>query len=40
MYHWKNRARAVGVDVLPGGRPTKATKEAWMQEIRDKERAK
>ena len=40
MYHWKKRARAVGVDVLPGGRPTKATKEAWMQEIRDKERAK
>ena len=40
MYHWKKRARAVGVDVLPGGRPTKATKEAWMQKIRDKEREK
>ena len=40
MYHWKKRARAVGVDVLPGGRPTKATKEAWRQKIRDKEREK
>ena len=38
MYNWKNRAKAVGIDLLPGGRPTKATKEAWMQSIRDKER--
>ena len=38
MYNWKNRAKAVGIDLLPGGRPTKATKEAWMQRIRDKER--
>ena len=40
MYNWKNRAKAVGIDLLPGGRPTKATKEAWMQSIRDKEREK
>ena len=38
MYNWKNRARAVGIDVLPAGRPTKATMEAWKQSIRDKER--
>ena len=38
MYNWKKRAKAVGIALLPGGRPSKATKEAWMQRIRDKER--
>ena len=40
MYNWKNRARAVGMDLLPKGRPTKATKEVWMTEIRRREREK
>ena len=40
MYNWKNRARAVGMDLLPKGRPTKATKEEWMTEIRRREREK
>ena len=40
MYNWKNRARAVGMDLLPKGRPTKATKEEWMKEIRRREREK
>ena len=40
MYNWKNRARAVGMDLLPKVRPTKATKEVWMTEIRRREREK
>ncbi len=38
MYNWKKRAKKVGVELLPAGRPTKATIEAWKQQIRDKER--
>ena len=38
MYHWKNRAKAVGVANLEGGRPTKATKEQWIKSIQQKER--
>ena len=38
MYHLKERARAAGVDILPNGRPTKATKEAWIAEIEAKEK--
>ena len=38
MYNWKNRAKKVGVELLPAGSPTKATIETWKQEIRDKER--
>ena len=38
MYHLKQRAKAAGVDLLPNGRPTKATKEAWIAEIEAKEK--
>ena len=38
MYHWKNRASAVGIANLSGGRPTKATKDEWIKSIREKER--
>tara|TARA_R100000808_G_C2113853_1_gene127103 strand:- start:385 stop:1059 length:675 start_codon:yes stop_codon:yes gene_type:complete len=38
MYHLKERAKAAGVDLLPNGRPTKATKEAWIAEIEAKEK--
>ena len=38
MYHWKNRAKAVGIANLSGGRPTKATKEQWIKSIQQKER--
>ena len=38
MYHWKKRAKAVGVANLEGGRPTKATKEQWIKSIQQKER--
>jgi len=38
MYNWKKRAKEVGIELLPAGRPTKATIEAWKKQIRDKER--
>ena len=38
MYHWKKRAKAVGIANLEGGRPTKATKEQWIKSIQQKER--
>ena len=38
MYHLKERARAGGLDIMPNGRPTKATKEAWIAEIEAKEK--
>tara|TARA_R100000808_G_C2080159_1_gene104317 strand:- start:309 stop:752 length:444 start_codon:yes stop_codon:yes gene_type:complete len=38
MYHWKKRAKAVGIPNLTGGRPTKATKEQWIKSIQQKER--
>ena len=38
MHKWKNRARAVGVPVLPKGRPTKAQKKEWMELVRAKEK--
>ena len=34
MYHWKKRAKAVGVDVLPNGRPTKAQKQEWIKKVK------
>ena len=37
MYRWKVRARAVGIDELPDGRPTKATKVQWIKLIEEKE---
>ena len=33
MYHWKKRAKVVGVEVLPNGRPTKAQKQAWIKTV-------
>ena len=37
MYHWKKRAKAVGVDVLPNGRPTKAQKQEWIKKVKTAE---
>ena len=37
MHQWKIRARAVGVPVLPSGRPTKATKKEWIKKVKQKE---
>tara|TARA_R100000781_G_scaffold29996_1_gene22005 strand:+ start:3744 stop:4400 length:657 start_codon:yes stop_codon:yes gene_type:complete len=37
MYHWKKRAKAVGVDVLPNGRPTKAQKQDWIKKVKKAE---
>ena len=33
MYHWKKRAKVVGIEVLPNGRPTKAQKQAWIKTV-------
>ena len=38
MYHLKERARAVGVEILPNGRPKKSVKGAWIAEIEAKEK--
>ena len=38
MYHLKERAKAVGVDILPNGRPKRSVKEAWIAEIEAKEK--
>ena len=38
MHKWKQRARAVGIDPLPAGRPTKAQKKEWIELVRAKER--
>ena len=38
MHKWKQRAKAVGIDPLPAGRPTKAQKKEWIELVRDKER--
>ena len=34
MYHWKKRAKVVGIDVLPNGRPTKAQKQDWIKKVK------
>jgi len=34
MYHWKKRAKVVGVEVLPNGRPTKAQKQEWIKKVK------
>tara|TARA_R100000664_G_C2751126_1_gene138424 strand:+ start:215 stop:853 length:639 start_codon:yes stop_codon:yes gene_type:complete len=34
---WKKRAKAVGLEPLPARRPTPAQKEAWINEIKEKE---
>jgi len=34
MYHWKKRAKVVGVEVLPNGRPTKAQKQDWIKKVK------
>ena len=34
MYHWKKRAKDVGIDVLPNGRPTKAQKQEWIKKVK------
>ena len=33
MYQWKKRAKAVGVDLLPAGRPTKTVLEDWKKKV-------
>ena len=38
MYKWQQRAKKAGIALLPGGRPTKATKEEWIKEIMAKEK--
>ena len=38
MYKWQQRAKKAGIALLPGGRPTKATKEIWIKEIMAKEK--
>ena len=38
MHKWKQRAKAVGVEPLPAGRPTKAQKKEWIELVRAKER--
>ena len=39
-YKWKVRAKAVGVEMLKGGRPTPGQRLAWEQEIIRKENEK
>ena len=34
MYHWKKRAKVVGVEVLPNGRPTKAQNQDWIKKVK------
>ena len=38
MHKWKQRAKAVGIEPLPAGRPTKAQKKEWRELVRAKER--
>ena len=38
MHKWKQRAKAVGIEPLPAGRPTKAQKKDWIEVVRAKER--
>ena len=38
MHRWKQRAKRVGIDPLPAGRPTKAQKKDWIEVVRAKER--
>ena len=38
MHRWKQRAKAVGIEPLPAGRPTKAQKKEWIELVRAKER--
>ena len=38
MHRWKQRAKAVGIEPLPAGRPTKAQKKEWIEVVRAKER--
>ena len=38
MHKWKQRAKAVGIEPLPAGRPTKAQKKEWIEVVRAKER--
>ena len=38
MHRWKQRAKAVGIEPLPAGRPTKAQKKTWVEVVRAKER--
>ena len=38
MHKWKQRAKAVGIEPLPAGRPTKAQKKEWIELVRAKER--
>jgi hypothetical protein len=37
MTDWKRRARDVGVEYLPDGRPSKGAKEDWINKIKEKE---
>ena len=37
MYHWKKRAKGVGIEVLPNGRPTKAQKQDWIKKVKKAE---
>ena len=38
MHKWKQRAKAVRIEPLPAGRPTKAQKKDWIEVVRAKER--
>ena len=38
MHRWKQRAKAIGIEPLPAGRPTKAQKKEWIEVVRAKER--
>ena len=38
MYKWQQRAKKAGIALLPGGRPTKATKEEWIKKVMAKEK--
>jgi len=38
MHRWKQRAKRVGIEPLPAGRPTKAQKKEWIEVVRAKER--
>ena len=38
MHKWKQRAKAVGIEPLPAGRPTKAQKKDWIETVRAAER--
>ena len=38
MHRWKQRAKKVGIEPLPAGRPTKAQKKEWVEVVRAAER--